>query len=262
MEHRHKSENRELIYKKYRDGGWEDTEQIPPDETSVLFIVNGRELVTIQCSPEGIEDLGAGFLFTNGVIDSINEIETMRFDPGGGSLIIQLNKNEFPVPGRFIVTSGFGGGPVFDLVPPEGSIRHSFAIPAQSIINLMSAMKNMAVKYQKSGGIHATALCSLDDIVFLAEDVGRQNSMDKVIGHCLSSGVSFDDKALLTTGRVSFEMIMKTMRAGIPVLASLSAPTSKAVELASRCGISLAGYVTDDEFIAYTHGSVFVTGRV
>ena len=234
-----------------------DADQCPPDEASLKLVVNDVELVTIQCSPDGFDDLGVGFLYTNGVIGSFGEIGAIRFSGDESALFVGLNKAEFPMPNRLIITSGFGGGPVFSAEPPEGRVESGFNMAPDQMCKLMSAMKKRAVQYQKSGGIHAAALCSGDDIVYMAEDVGRQNSMDKVIGYCLKSGILFDNKAMLTTGRISFEMVMKTMKAGIPVLASLSAPTDKSVKQADRCGIAVAGYVTDDGFIAYTHDHRF-----
>ena len=243
--------------RRYFAGRWEDVSRDPPDEVSLCLVVNGNDLVTIQCSPGGFEDLGPGFLYTNGVIDSIDEITSMRIADDNSSLFIDLCKTEIPEPSRLVITSGFGGGPVFTAEPTVSDVKSGFSISPEKLVGLMTEMKSRAVRYKKNGGIHATALCSGSDIVCMAEDVGRQNSMDKVIGRCLGMRTVLHDKVLLTTGRVSFEMVMKTMRAGIPVLASLSAPTAKAVELASRCGVAVAGYVADDEFVAYSREDRF-----
>ena len=230
----------------------------PPEEVSLSLTVNGVELVTIQCSPFGFDDLGVGFLYTNGVISNFDEIEASSFSRADCALRFELGKKEFPMPRRFVVTSGFGGGPVFDDGPPGERVGGAMGLPADRLAGLMAAMKDRAVHYQNNGGIHATALCEGGGVVYMAEDVGRQNSMDKVIGHCLSRGIELEGKAMLTTGRISFEMVAKAVRAGIPVLASLSAPTKKAVEHAGRCGVAIAGYVDDDGFIAYSHEQRFM----
>lgn len=239
--------------KKYDAGRWEDTELSPPDETSLRLIVNDVEIVTIQCSPDSYEELGAGFLFTNRIIDDISDIGDIRFSSADNSLFIRVKKDRFRIPDRLIITTGFGGGPAFSPEPDGGCVTAGAGFRPDQIIRLMSAMKRQALKYQRSGGIHATAICTAADIVYLAEDVGRQNSMDKVIGRCLLSGVASGGKALLTTGRISYEMVMKAGRAGISVLASLSAPTLKAVEHAEICGISVVGYVTCDGLLVYSH---------
>lgn len=243
--------------KRYRSGTWDDFERLSPDEASFDLIVNNNKIVTIQCSPDGYENLGVGFLYTNGVINNINEIESMRFSNADSAFIVNLCKNEFQIQQRLTVTTGFGGGLFSAFDAPENRVESEFSISPDKIIDLMSIMKSKAIQYMRSGGIHAAAICSREEILFIVEDVGRQNSMDKVIGCCLNSGISLDDKALLTTGRISFEMVVKTMRAGIPVLASLSTPTLKAIDLASRNGIAIAGYLVSDGFIAYTNESRF-----
>jgi len=198
-----------------------------------------------------------GFLFTNGFIDSVSDVVSISHTESSNSVSVTLKRTGFPTPSRLIITTGFGGGPVFSADLPVGRLESGLRMAPEKLIGLMTEMKDRAILYKESGGIHATALCSCDSVIYINEDVGRQNSMDKVLGRGLTAGMSLSDKAILTTGRISFEMAAKAQRAGITVLASLSSPTTRAVELASRCAITIAGYVTRDGFIAYSHEQRF-----
>jgi FdhD protein len=98
-----------------------------------------------------------------------------------------------------------------------------------------------ATEYKRTGGIHAAALTDGSRVLFLSEDIGRHNAVDKVIGRGLLAGVSFGSTQLITTGRISSDIVMKTARAGIPVVISLSVATSLAADLARAAGILLVG---------------------
>lgn len=265
---------------RYADGSWKDETANPPEESSLSLVVNGAGLVTIQCSPYEQVELGIGFLYSNGIIDGVDEISAVDYSGADDALYVRLVEPVVVAPRRIVITTGFGGGPVFGgETSPYGETSSfdgggetlsfgdvgelpyfdgGFTISPALLASHISVMKSRAVKYRESGGIHATALCSRDGVIFVSEDVGRQNSMDKVIGRCLMDGIGFSDKAMLTTGRVSFEMVLKTVRAGIPVLASLSAATVKAVERAEICGLTVAGYATDKGFVAYSHKHRFI----
>ncbi len=94
---------------------------------------------------------------------------------------------------------------------------------------------------------------SFDGIVTLSEDIGRHNAVDKVIGTCLLRGMSLTDKVLLTSGRASYEMVTKAIRLGIPIVASISAPTALAVQLSEDRGLTLIGYLRGSRMNVYTH---------
>ena len=98
-----------------------------------------------------------------------------------------------------------------------------------------------ASEYKRTGGVHAAALTDGSRLLFLSEDIGRHNAVDKIIGRGILAGMSFSNTQLLTTGRISSDIVMKTARAGIPVVISLSVATSLAVDLALRAGILLVG---------------------
>jgi FdhD protein len=108
-----------------------------------------------------------------------------------------------------------------------------------------------AVQYQASRGIHGAALADADGLLIVAEDVGRHNAVDKIKGEALMRGIPTVDRILLSTGRVSSEMLLKAARMGVPLVASRTSPTEMAVGLAEQLGITVVGYVRPDSLNLY-----------
>ena len=122
-------------------------------------------------------------------------------------------------------------------------------------MGLGRAMRDLQRVYRQVGGTHAAALFGASrSAEVVAEDIGRHNAVDTAIGHCLLWGVPLHDKILLTSGRASYEMVTKAIRVGIPIAASISAPTSLAVQLAQDRGLTLIGYLRGGRMNVYTHG--------
>ncbi|UWG98930.1 formate dehydrogenase accessory sulfurtransferase FdhD [Dehalobacter sp. DCM] len=245
---------------KYRGGKWEVYTVCPPAEILLTIVVNSKELISIVCSPDNMEQLTIGFLYNEGVITSIDEIKSLEVDTVNCVACVMLTKEQFPKPHKLILTPGFGGGIIFSQEKMRKDIEMFLNIHPERLCFLMEEMKNNAVHYKRSGGIHASAVCDDQGIVIQAEDVGRHNTMDKVMGEALMKKISLQGKLMLTTGRISSEMILKASNMGIPIMASLSSPTTKAVDLARKTGIGLAGYVQKDQFIAYANADHFKDG--
>ena len=118
----------------------------------------------------------------------------------------------------------------------------------------MGRLQEAQTIYRDTGGTHAVALASPDGKVFIhAEDVGRHNAMDKVIGRAVLTRQDLTGLVALLSGRISFEMALKCIRAGIPILAAVSAPTSMALELAQELNLTPVGFVRDQRLNIYTH---------
>jgi FdhD protein len=122
------------------------------------------------------------------------------------------------------------------------------------LLGLIATLLAQPRLYRETGGLHAAAIFHTDGrLVAIREDIGRHNAVDKAIGYALLRGIVLDDKLLLTTGRASHEMVTKAVRAGVPVLASVSSPTSLAVQLAQRLNVTLIGYLRGQRMNVYTH---------
>lgn len=137
------------------------------------------------------------------------------------------------------------------LVPLEDGVRVGMDV----LRHVAAQITSQQAAYRAAGGIHAAAILDVEGrLVAVAEDVGRHNAVDKVTGYCLLRSISLRDKLLVSTGRASFDMVAKGVRLGLPILASLSSPTSAAVELAEALNCTLIGYLRGRTLNVYAHG--------
>jgi len=160
------------------------------------------------------------------------------------------------LPTERILTSGCGGGITFRidhrLFPRLDS---SLRVRPRQLAERMKDLFTAAVHYQASRGIHGAALSDGDRLLVVAEDVGRHNAVDKVAGEALLRGIPTRDRILLSTGRISSEMLLKAARMEVPVLASRTSPTEMAVALAEQLNVTVCGYVRPDGLNLYAgHG--------
>ena len=231
-------------------------------EQPLSVYVNGEKFLTLLCSPMNLDALVVGYLWMEQVIADPREITKLEISPVDGRAEVTLTQ-PVTLPTERILTSGCGGGITFRidhrLFPRlDSSLR---VRPAE----LGARMKDLfgaAVNYQRSRGIHGAALADRDRLLFVAEDVGRHNAVDKVKGEALLRGVPTDDLVLLSTGRVSSEMLLKAARMGVPLVASRTSPTEMAVALAEQLGITVCGYVRPDGLNLYAGDGVLLDAAV
>jgi FdhD protein len=132
-------------------------------------------------------------------------------------------------------------------------VGNSLTISPKKLMNLSELLRQKQLLFQRTGGTHAAALFRDNQILTVSEDLGRHNAFDKAIGSCLLNRVSTKGTVAILSGRVSFEMVVKAARAGIEIIAAVSAPSSLALEAAQRCQITLCGFVRGSEATIYTH---------
>jgi FdhD protein len=225
-------------------------------EQLVTIYVNGQELATIMCSPLQLEALAIGFLFNESVIESYDEIGLVRRNVAGTVIDILLTHNDFNPPRRMILTSGCGGGVTWQqLSDTYPALESEFSTSTKIILQRMQELKGAARLYNLVRGVHIAVLSDVSRLLANAEDVGRHNAIDKVAGQALMSAISTRDCILLTSGRISSEMLGKARRMQIPVVASRTAPTSITVQLADAWKICVVGYVRQGSMRVYTHPS-------
>ena len=131
-------------------------------------------------------------------------------------------------------------------------MESSYTVAHERISENMKSFNRESALFKKTGGVHSCALYFEGKNLIMKEDIGRHNAFDKVIGEALQSGINFDDKLMFTTGRVSSDIMIKAIRAGIPLLVSHSAPTNTAINLAVAANIALAGFVRGDRMNVYS----------
>jgi FdhD protein len=205
--------------------------------------------------------LAAGFLLTEGLIDAIGDVASLAVCPDSAS-VVQVRLVD---PARAhstrrsgVVASSCGMcANVEDLVELDGGglrVANTLVLGAAQVHRHMQTMRARQAIFARTGGTHAAALFDAEGtLLALAEDLGRHNALDKVIGHCLLHGVPSAGGCVLLSGRVSLEMVTTAARAGIELVAAVSAPSSMAIDAARRVGITLCGFVRGDRLTAFCH---------
>ncbi len=225
-------------------------------EQPLTVYVNGERFLTLLCSPMKLEALVVGYLWMEKVIAGLEDVAGLEVSPVDGRADVTL-RGPVTLPGERILTSGCGGGITFRidhrLFPRlTSTLRVRPAALAARMKDLFSA----AVHYQASRGIHGAALADPERLLIVAEDVGRHNAVDKVKGEALFRGIATEERLLLSTGRISSEMLLKAARMGVPLVASRTSPTEMAVALAEQLGITVCGYVRPDGLNLYAGAGV------
>lgn len=228
-------------------------------EIPFTILVNGQEIVTLLCSPDKLEYLAVGFLLSEGLIKSDTQIKSVNLGKDGHYANVELD-GDFQVPQDFfrkrLISSGCGRGSSFynprdalDYEPINSDIQISY----KQVTDLMRQFQEKSSLFKKTGGVHSAALCNLGEIEIFTEDIGRHNAIDKIFGQCLLKGISTEDKVILTSGRISSEILIKVAKGKIPIIISRAAPTDLAVGLAEKMRVTLIGFVRGKRMNIYTH---------
>ena len=225
-------------------------------EQPLTIYVDGERFLTLLCTPVKLEALVVGYLWMEKVIADLDEIRAIDVSAVDGRVDVGLTR-PVALPTERILTSGCGGGITFRidhrLFPRLSSeLRVSPGRLAARMKDLFAA----ATLYRLSRGIHGAALADADDLLLVAEDVGRHNAVDKIKGEALQRGIPTEDRILLSTGRISSEMLLKAARMGVPIVASRTSPTEMAIALAEQLNITVCGYVRPDGLNLYAGNAV------
>jgi FdhD protein len=222
------------------------------EEALVCIFVNGQELVTFMCTPHRLEELAVGFLRSEGFIQSLADIELITLSESGTCVDVWLRNLSFTPPSRRIITSGCGGGVTFDdLSQRHAPLNTATKILPGQISQLMKKLHLAAELYNEVRGVHTSALSDGEELLLVAQDVGRHNTIDRLWGQALQQDISIEGKILLASGRISSEMLNKAAKMGVPIVISRTSPTGLSVELGRRWNITLIGYARGNTFRLY-----------
>ncbi len=250
-----------FVYK-YKGQKFEPGEVPIVEERPLAVVVDGYELATLMATPVKLDALILGFLYFERIIGGVDDVKSMHVDLEDATADIELR---IPLrrPNKRVITTGCTGGVSFHLgisdYPPVSS---DVGLSPDAVVPMVRALYASAELYRVSRGIHAAALADLvpaeaasdgADLLISAEDVGRHNAVDKIQGEALARGIRTEGRVLLSTGRISSEMLRKGARMLTPFIVSRTSPTSLAVEMAKRLGITLIGYVRNQAFNVYSH---------
>lgn len=226
-------------------------------ESPLTVYFNGEELVTLLCTWEYTDELAVGFLHSEGFIKTRADIDDIRVDHKNGTVTV-TGRSAVIARQTFLkryITTGCGKGTSFyhltdAVIKP---VAADFKVASSEIHALMLQAQRRSDLFKTTGGVHSSAICSRNEILFFREDIGRHNTVDKLIGRCLLDDIETGDKILITTGRISSEILIKTANTGISVIASRSAPTELAVRHAGDLGVTVAAFVRGGRMNIYTH---------
>jgi FdhD protein len=235
-------------------------------EEPLQILAGGGPLVVTMRTPGNDRELASGFLLTEGLIESRDEIlgfHGQESTCGNGGNIVNVELRGGPQkhqdsPRNFLSNSSCGlcGKTSIDAVRTRGlrSLETGFAVDAEMLCSLPDKLRSSQSVFERTGGLHAAALFNVEGgLIALREDIGRHNAVDKVIGWALLQGmIPLSSHVLLVSGRGGFEIIQKAIAAGIPIVASVSAPSSLAVELAKDLNLTLIGFLRGRRFVVYS----------
>ncbi len=247
------------------NGVWQKDLGRTPTEIPVLLTVNGNPWVEFMCTPEHLDALAVGFLFNEGLIDCAKDIAQSRVCPKGDNVDVWTS-HPIEKPSHWRMTSGCAGGitsvgmeaglPEKELpAPPRGFLCQfeELTLNPSMINGLILDLYRVQELHRQSGGVHASALSDGRHLFLSCEDIGRHNTLDKLAGRVLLENIVEPRRIILTTGRISSEMLQKSASLGVSVVISFTSPTSLAVQLADQWGMTLIGYAQNKHFKIYSH---------
>jgi len=253
-------EVKKFTIQRVTEQGKSEIEDVVVREFPLTIILNNQELVTLLCTPKDLKNLAIGFLSSEGLIENKSEIRKIVLDNRRGVVRVETEGDKGvatePLFKR-IITSGCGRGAAFYSAADatnQARVESRMKISTGEVFALAKEFQHRSQVYRATGGVHSAALCDTKGILTFAEDIGRHNAIDKIFGECMLKDIPTDDRIIITSGRVSSEILLKIAKRSIPVLISKSAPTDIAVDLAAGLGVTFIGFVRGRKMNVYTEG--------
>ncbi|MCL0094130.1 formate dehydrogenase accessory sulfurtransferase FdhD, partial [Dehalococcoidia bacterium] len=239
-----------------------EMEDVVVREFPLTIILNNQELVTLLCSPTNLKYLALGFLASEGFIRAREEVKSILLDDRRGVARVQSVASEGSpdVAGDLIfkrfITSGCGRGAAFYSVADAAdaaAVKSKTRISASQVFAMMREFQHRSEVFKNTGGVHSAALTDGERLLIFSDDIGRHNAIDKVFGECLWENTPTEDRVIVTSGRISSEILFKVAKRDIPIIISRSAPTDLAVRTALDLGITLIGFVRGKRMNVYAN---------
>jgi len=257
----------EFLIRRYHRGEVSEHRDRVAVEEPLEIRLAGEPFQVLMRLPGMEKELAVGFLYTEGIIRDLSDITTLHFcgtatDPLLPPNVVDIVLSEAAQArtGRRHLEVAYSScslcakeavAEIRRQVPP---VESDLSIDCNALLALMERLSGAQDVFRETGGTHGVALATPDGRVYLlAEDIGRHNAMDKVIGRAVMQRLDMTRMVALLSGRISFEMALKTARAGIPILAAVSAPTSMALSLGQEMNLTLAGFARGERMNVYTH---------
>ena len=234
---------------RFSEEGWVRTSVHVPREMEFTIYVNQQPLVKILCTAAKLDCLVLGYLYAEGIISGLGDVAGMRVSEEEALADVRLSNPAYELP--TLRTLGCSGSAVFKIQGLQ--VDSELVVTPGEVLSLMKQFHEQMGLYRLSGGVHTSALADNKNLLVMAEDIGRHNTLNKIQGECLLRKISTKDRLLLTTGRISSEMLLKAAKMQAPIVVSRHAPTKNAIMLAQDLGIALVGQVRGDRLAVFTH---------
>ncbi len=236
------------------------TEDTIVAETPLTVILNGEELATIVCSPYAHKELVVGFLAGEGLVKGADDIKDFFYRENQEVVWVETDLPSSEEQGN-ILKRNFAsccgkGRPTFYFRNDSSQItpvRSEKTFLQEMVLGLSRQLEDGSNTFRLTGGVHSAALGGDEGTVARYEDIGRHNALDRILGYVILKGIPTNDKAVVLSGRISSEMLIKAARIGVPLVISRSAPTGLAIDLAEDLGITVAGFARGDRMNLYSH---------
>ncbi|MEF9951260.1 MAG: formate dehydrogenase accessory sulfurtransferase FdhD [Clostridium sp.] len=242
------------LIKRFKIDDFEEFEDTVVVEMPINIQLNNSPYITLMATPDKIKELAVGFLFCEGVIKDIREIKSIICNNTTINILLNKKVSNFNFNDR-IISSGCGKGSMhISMINAKDLERCKFqgSFCVNKLLDQMNNFNKSCELFLETGGVHSCALSSGDEILSICEDIGRHNAFDKVIGKCLLEEVDITNKVLLTTGRVSSDIVLKAAVSNLPVIISHSAPTKLALQIGNSLNITIAGFARGKRMNVYT----------
>ncbi|MFB4169539.1 formate dehydrogenase accessory sulfurtransferase FdhD [Virgibacillus sp. JSM 102003] len=226
-------------------------------EAPITITINGEQYATIVCTPSDIYEMTFGYLASEGLIRSVDQVENLSIDEVKGFAYVDLSiPVSIPERTERWIGSCCGKSREFYLkqdVKTAKTIMSNTKISSEQIYQLMKEFDSRSEVFDRTGGVHQAALASGDKIIASYIDIGRHNALDKLYGYILRNRLTLKNKCILFSGRISSEVVLKVSKIGAGLLVAKSAPTDLALKLADDLQITAVGFARDTSLNVYTH---------
>jgi FdhD protein len=235
----------------YNQGVWKPSQTAAPDEINTDLTVNGEYWLTFSCSPFQIKELAVGFLYNEHSINFQHEIVQVWLCKDLTNVDVWLN-HSVKKPENWKRTSGCTGGVTAQSLTKERATIIGELICPEIITQSTEILLEEQTHYKMTRGIHCSMITDGNNLRYIAEDIGRHNTIDKLAGWMLQNPGNWKRKLIFTTGRISSEMLQKSAHIGASVVVSRTSPTMASIVTASDLNITLIGYARRNQFVVYT----------
>jgi FdhD protein len=234
-------------------------------EIPLTIFLNDREIITLLCTGAYAEGLAVGFLKSEGLVQKRDNIERIAVDADGQAVWVYTSEKTAEAEqllGKRTITSGCGKGTTFyhalDALQSQ-PIKNQVFVRVDQVRRLMAELHKRSELYRLSRGVHNCALASPEEILIFRTDIGRHNAVDMIVGECFLNNIPTKEKILVTTGRITSEILIKAAKMQISMLISRSAATSLSLQLAETLKMAVLGYVRGGRILVYTGDENIIT---